>query len=74
MLALDAQAPFGLRRDDLIVKDVAPEVVAAGQRAYRDWRQGRDAAIAAARVASVMVKTATEAAASLVPSGGKRWR
>ena len=69
MLNLDAETPFGLRRDDLIVKDVAPEVVAAGQRAYRDWRHGRDAAIAAARVASVMVKTATEAAASLVPSG-----
>ncbi len=55
-------APFGLRRDDLIVKEVAPEVVAAGQRAYRDWRIGRDAAIAAASRPSIAVKTATEAA------------
>ena len=62
VLALDAQAPFGLRRDDLIVKEVAPEVVAAGQRAYRDWRNARDAAIGVARVPSVAVKTATEAA------------
>jgi ATP-dependent exoDNAse (exonuclease V) beta subunit len=62
VLVLDAQAPFGLRRDDLIVKEVAPEVVAAGQRAYRDWRTGRDAAIGAARTPSITVRTATEAA------------
>ena len=67
VLALDAQAPFGLRRDDLIVKDVAPEVVAAGQRAYRDWRHGRDAAVGAAQAPSVVVKTATEAAIAEVP-------
>jgi ATP-dependent exoDNAse (exonuclease V) beta subunit len=67
VLALGAQAPFGLRRDDLIVKEVAPEVVAAGQRAYRDWRNGRDRAIAAARVPSVAVKTATEAAIGELP-------
>ena len=67
VLDLGAQAPFGLRRDDLIVRDVAPEVIAAGQRAYRDWRQGRDAAIAAAREPSITVKTATEAAADLLP-------
>ena len=62
VLDLDVPAPFGLRRDDLIVKEVAPEVVAAGQRAYRDWRNGRDAAIAAASLPSIAVKTATEAA------------
>ena len=56
VLALDAQTPFGLRRDDLIVKEVALEVVAAGQRAYRDWRNSRDAAIAAARVPSIVVQ------------------
>jgi hypothetical protein len=62
VLALDAPTPFGLRRDDLIVKEVAPEVVAAGQRAYRDWRNSRDAAIAAARKPSIVVRTATESA------------
>ena len=67
VLALDAQAPFGLRRDDLIVKEVAPEVVAAGQRAYRDWRNARDTAIDAAKVPSVAVRTATEAAGAEIP-------
>jgi ATP-dependent exoDNAse (exonuclease V) beta subunit len=62
VLALDKQAPFGLRRDDLIVREVAPEVVAAGQRAYRDWRNAREAAIHAAETPSIPVKTATEAA------------
>jgi ATP-dependent exoDNAse (exonuclease V) beta subunit len=64
VLHLQAQTPFGLRRDDLIVKEVAPDVIAAGKRAYRDWRQGRDAAIAAASAPSLAVRTATEAARS----------
>jgi ATP-dependent exoDNAse (exonuclease V) beta subunit len=62
VMNLGAAAPYGLRRDDLIVKEVAPEVVAAGQRAYRDWRHGRDAAIAAASRPSIDVRTATEIA------------
>jgi ATP-dependent helicase/nuclease subunit A len=70
VLTLDVQEQFGLRRDDLIVKEVAPEIVAAGQRAYRDWRNSRDAAIRAARVPSVAVKTATEAALAEVALTG----
>ena len=62
VLELGAQPPYGLRRDDLIVREVAPEVVAAAKRAYRDWRHERDAAIARASMPSVTVRTATEAA------------
>ena len=68
VLGLGAQAPFGLRRDDLIVKEVAPEIVAAAKRAYRDWRQGRDAAVTAAAAPSIAVRTATEAARDSVAS------
>jgi ATP-dependent helicase/nuclease subunit A len=68
VLELEREAPFGLRRDDLIVKEVAPEVLAGGKRAYRDWRQGRDAAIVAASTPSVAVRTATEAARGELPA------
>ncbi len=61
-LALDVQAPFGLRRDDLIVKDVSPAVLKANLETYRSWRAARDAALTAARVPSIRVMTATEAA------------
>jgi ATP-dependent exoDNAse (exonuclease V) beta subunit len=44
----------------LISKDVAPEVVAAGARRYRDWRQRRQQAIAAGKTPSMNVRTATE--------------
>ena len=38
MLSLGAQAPFGLRRDDLIVKDVAPAVLRRGLDTYHAWK------------------------------------
>ena len=59
-LRLGAERPFGLRRQELISKDVSPEVVAAGERRYRDWRQGRADAIAAGKKPSLTVRTATE--------------
>ncbi len=59
-LRLGAEPPFGLRRQELISKDVSPEVVAAGERRYRTWRQQREQAIAAGKVPSLKVKTATE--------------
>jgi len=72
VLALDAQAPFGLRRDDLIVKDVVPAVLRRGLDAYHAWKQGRDEAAAAAAVPSIDVLTATAAASreDLPPVGG----
>jgi ATP-dependent exoDNAse (exonuclease V) beta subunit len=71
VLALGAQAPFGLRRDDLIVKDVAPAVLRRGLETYHAWKTGRDDAIAAAQRPSIEVMTATAAAATeaLAPIG-----
>jgi ATP-dependent exoDNAse (exonuclease V) beta subunit len=62
VLNLDAEAPLGLRRDDLIVKDVAPETRARYQREYMSWRNTRDAAVTRAKLPSIDVMTATEAA------------
>jgi ATP-dependent helicase/nuclease subunit A len=59
-LSLGAQAPFGLRRDDLIVKDVNPAVLRKRLDTYERWRAARDAAVAAASKPSVDVLTATE--------------
>ena len=59
-LQLRAEPPFGLRRQELISKDVPLEVVAEGHRRYLDWQAGRDAAIASAKVPSLRVRTATD--------------
>jgi ATP-dependent exoDNAse (exonuclease V) beta subunit len=61
-LALGAQTPFGLRRDDLIVKDVPPAVLLDYRNRYEAWRARRAQAIEAARRESIVVMTATEAA------------
>jgi len=70
-LSLGAQAPFGLRRDDLIVKDVAPAVLRRGLEAYHSWKTQREQAIATAQQPSIDVMTATAAASSeeLAPIG-----
>ena len=60
VLRLGAEPPFGLRRQELIAKDVAPEVVAEGTRAYIDWREKRGEATRAAAVPTVRVRTVTE--------------
>jgi ATP-dependent exoDNAse (exonuclease V) beta subunit len=64
VLSLNVQAPFGLRRDDLIVKDVQPDVLRRGLDAYQAWKAGREAAVTAASRASIEVTTATKAAAN----------
>ena len=69
VLNLDAEAPLGLRRDDLIVKDVAPETRARYQRDYMSWRNTRDEAVTRAKEPSITVLTATEAAESSVHLG-----
>jgi ATP-dependent exoDNAse (exonuclease V) beta subunit len=63
-LVLGVQPSFGLRRDDLIVKGVAPAVLRDGLEAHASWRQRRDAAVEAGRLPSVVVTTATEFAAA----------
>jgi ATP-dependent exoDNAse (exonuclease V) beta subunit len=62
VLNLEAEAPLGLRRDDLIVKDVAPEIRARYQRGYMSWRSSRGEAVTRAKEPSITVITATEAA------------
>jgi ATP-dependent exoDNAse (exonuclease V) beta subunit len=62
-LELGAQTPFGLRRDDLIVRDVPPATLKNYLTEYTLWQSQRAAAIAAASQPSVAVITATEAAA-----------
>jgi ATP-dependent exoDNAse (exonuclease V) beta subunit len=59
-LNLGTEPPFGLRRQELIAKDVDPEVVAEGQRRYIEWRDTRAAAITKGSVASCLVRTVTE--------------
>jgi ATP-dependent exoDNAse (exonuclease V) beta subunit len=69
VLSLGAEASFGLRRDDLIVKDVSPMLLKEHLASYRAWRSARDAAGAAAAVPSMKVVTATEWAAEGGPEG-----
>ncbi len=64
VLPLGAQAPFGLRRDDLIVKDVPPAILRQYLGEYATWRTSRDAAVAVARQPSIDVLTATEISAN----------
>jgi ATP-dependent exoDNAse (exonuclease V) beta subunit len=59
-LRLGAEPPFGLRRQELISKDVALEVVAEGTARYIAWRNTREDARTRAAQPSVKVRTATE--------------
>jgi ATP-dependent exoDNAse (exonuclease V) beta subunit len=61
-LKLGAEAPLGIRRPELIVKDVAPEIVESGLAAYKSWRTRRQQAIATGSRASVAVRTVTQEA------------
>ncbi len=59
-LALGATPPFGVRREDLIVKEVAPGVVADGRSRYDHWRQARIDARSTGAAPSVTVATVRE--------------
>jgi ATP-dependent helicase/nuclease subunit A len=62
-LALDAPPPLGLRRDDLIARDVDAGVVAARLEQHRAWEADRAAAIDRAGRPGMLVARATELAA-----------
>jgi ATP-dependent helicase/nuclease subunit A len=68
VLALDAAPPLGLRRDDLIAKDVNPEVVRARLEAHQRWLSDRAGTIARASRPSLSVARATGIAAAGTPS------
>jgi ATP-dependent helicase/nuclease subunit A len=59
-LSLGARASFGLRRDDLIVKDVPSGVLKQYRDEYDAWRSERDAALAASGRRSLEVRTVSE--------------
>ena len=59
-LDLGAKPPFGVRREELIVKDVPKHVVADGRGRYDRWHLARDDARAAGAVASLAVETVGE--------------
>ena len=60
VLHLGAEPPLGIRRSELIVKDVAPKIVKAGLAEYEAWRQGTDAAVKAGSVPSIATQTVTQ--------------
>jgi ATP-dependent exoDNAse (exonuclease V) beta subunit len=61
-LKLGAEAPLGIRRPELIVKDVAPDIVESGLAAYNAWRERREQALALGSQSSVAVRTITQSA------------
>lgn len=63
-LKLDEKPIFGVRREDLIVKDVPKNVIADGRGRYDRWHLARDDARAAGAVPSLVVETVREWAAS----------
>jgi ATP-dependent exoDNAse (exonuclease V) beta subunit len=65
-LVLDAKPSFGVRRDDLIVKDVPRNIVADGRTLYDQWRLSREDARALGSVASLQVATVREWAGSSI--------
>ena len=68
-LHLGAASSFGLRRDDLIVKDGDASAVEERMLDYERWRLARSAAIDQARRPGVQVQTATAWAAEAAGSG-----
>jgi ATP-dependent exoDNAse (exonuclease V) beta subunit len=59
-LKLDEKPAFGVRREDLIVKDVPRHVIADGRSHYDRWRLARDDAREAGAVASMTVEPARD--------------
>ncbi len=69
VLHLGASSSFGLRRDDLIVKDGDMFAVEERMMAYEAWRAERAAALDRASLPSVRVRTATAWAADAAQLG-----
>jgi ATP-dependent helicase/nuclease subunit A len=56
-LKLDEKPTFGVRREDLIVKDVPKNVIADGRSRYDRWRLARDEAREIGAVPSLAIQT-----------------
>jgi len=61
-LSLGAKPPFGVRREELIVKDVPRQVVDDGRERYEAWRAARADARAKGSAPSLSVETVRERA------------
>jgi ATP-dependent exoDNAse (exonuclease V) beta subunit len=59
-LRLDVRSSFGLRRDDLISKEVDPALIEAGLAAHDEWTRRRRALVAQGARPSVGVRTVTD--------------
>ena len=59
-LALGAKPPLGVRREELIVRDVARDVVADGRSRYDAWRLAREKARASGAAPSMRVRSVRE--------------
>jgi ATP-dependent exoDNAse (exonuclease V) beta subunit len=64
VLRLDVEPPYGLRRQELIAKDVPAHVIAEGAARHAAWLADRKAALARGRAPWVAVSTMTEWAGS----------
>src|SRR5262249_31028723 len=69
-LDLDKKPAFGVRRDDLIVKDVARRVSADGRAKYDRWQLARHDARAIGSMPSLRVQTVREWAAEAEAAPG----
>ena len=58
-LELGAEPPLGIRRSELIVKDVPKALVDEGLTAYQSWHTTRDTAVGSAAVPSIAAQPAT---------------
>jgi ATP-dependent helicase/nuclease subunit A len=63
-LHLDVAPPYGLRREELIARNVPDQVIDEGTRRYELWRDDRQAVLARGRAPWVAVSTMTEWAAA----------
>jgi ATP-dependent exoDNAse (exonuclease V) beta subunit len=70
-LDLGAKPTFGVRRDDLIVKDVPKHVVADGRDRYDRWRMAREDARVAGGVPTMVTRSVAEwlAETDVLPAG-----
>jgi ATP-dependent helicase/nuclease subunit A len=59
-LKLGAEPPLGIRRSELIVKDVASNVVEAGLNDYKAWSAANVASVAKGSRASLTIQTVTQ--------------
>ena len=59
-MTLDAEPPLGIRRSELIVKDVAPKIIEVGLAEYRAWCEGRDATVTTGSRPSIATRTVTQ--------------